>query len=141
MEPYIKKIILPSGRILEVVYYDGVKEEDEMSPLPPRTNASIESCPGCRSTYAALGEYGLMDDIDARNPLWFAHIMCGRCLTWRYVIAHEDEFAEWEESGDMARGMFAIERAIQAIARDSFATWAETFIAAIDHDAILPEDF
>ena len=141
MGHYTKKIVLPSGRTMEVVYFDTTKEEQDMGRLAPKDNA-VSYCPNCNSQAANLpgDEFGLVDPEDPNNDLWWANIMCGECSTWRYVEAPEVEFQAWE-AYVLDPGTNEIAEAWLDADREQFKAWAATFVVALKHDLLGPDDF
>jgi len=100
-----------------------------------KADSGVEFCPNCGSDAAALGDYGY-----ATETHWYAHILCGECLVWRYVEATDEVMQRWETFCLEAYQAF-IERDAERLDRERFKDWAATFICSVRHDAILPEDF
>lgn len=119
MTQYIQKIILPSGRAMEI-----------MVSSPARM---LNECPLC--------EGGLVYPISWKRSSrrWFFDLRCPDC--------HET----WEDSGtDIEADIFDeyLSHGLDAIIKDYETLWTANaieyinrFTNALNHDAIMPEDF
>lgn len=105
-----------------------------------KLNQDLAVCPMCESDAAALGDFNLIKPEDESNDVWYAHVLCGDCHTWRYVEAPEADFQAWE-SHVIDAFAAVIHRDADRLDTDRFKDWAAVFIGSLRHDVILPEDF
>ncbi len=138
----LKRIVLPSGKTIEVVYFESLAAEAEAAPAPApapakpakRTQVDLHVCPECSSelVYPVAWE-------EADESHWSIALRCPNC--------------EWAEDGVYAQGDCdrfddELERGTDALTRDykrlmtaNLADEIERFAHALEVDAILPMDF
>ena len=103
-------------------------------PASFRGPQALSRCPGCsawqvqRVTAYVVG-----------RGLWALTLRCASCPTsWDGVFEQSDVD---RFSATSARQWLALRLERSRIDADNTAEWAERFIVALEHDAILPEDF
>jgi hypothetical protein len=137
----LKRIVLPSGKTIEVVYFESLAAEADAAPAPApaakpaqRTETDLHVCPECSSelVYPIAWE-------EADESHWSITLRCPNC--------------EWDEDGvyaqsDCDRFDDELERGTDALTRDykrlmtaNLADEIERFAHALEVDAILPMDF
>ena len=121
----IRKIILPSGRSIEVVRFDEAPE------TPVR---QLHACPACESELVQPHNWS-----EGTNGSWQMTLECPNCGWLETGTYSETEVELLEERLDAG-----VEEMIDDLRRLTHANMAvevDRFVAALRHDAILPEDF
>jgi hypothetical protein len=145
-----KKIALPGGRTIEIVYFydehdqpetaagtsDQLTAEDDSSEFAPAGDRShaLHECPECNGDLV----YPLQWE-ERGDEGWHITRRCPSC-EWR----HEGEFAqdEVEEFDDMLNeGTECLLTGLRNLSKSNMAADIETLIEAINEDRILPMDF
>jgi hypothetical protein len=122
----VHKIVLPSGRKIEVVRF-----QDEATELRWRP---LHICPHCQARLVqpvAWSETG-----EARWELTLLCPNCGQTTTGVYSQAEVEELEDRLEEG-LSEMLGDLHRLAQANMADEI----DRFVAALEADVILPEDF
>jgi len=120
-----RRIVLPSGRSIEVVRFD-----DSVAS----SSDSLHVCPSCDSELVQPIEWGEVSDerveltLHCPNCYWTCH---GAYLQ-EQVVGLEDRLDD---------GVSAILRDLRRLTTANMAHEIERFAVALAHDLILPEDF
>jgi hypothetical protein len=143
---HIKRIILPSGKAVEIVYFDAEGEQDELAHrtlsdglrLPERTDAdehrNLEECPCCSSTLVYP-----IDWREAPGGRWELELRCPNC-EWRVRDVFGQEQVElFDENLNVATDR--VIDALETAARENMSADIERFVAALEADHIVPFDF
>jgi hypothetical protein len=126
---HIKKIILPSGKSVEIVYFhaeDAVPQED--------VAVDLECCPECDS--------GLVYPVSWReteDDCWEIELRCPNC-EWseRGIYRHQDV----ERFDDVLnRGTDRLIDDLEGLTKANMEADIERFVSALDADLITPFDF
>ena len=130
---YVRRVTLPSGRNIEVVYFEPLAE----APAPargPEPVADLHICPECDRELVYPVEWE-----EASPTHWEVVLRCPSC-EWTEVGTYDqatvDRFDEKLDDGT--------DVLIQDLARLTQANMeeeAERFVSALGADAIWPEDF
>jgi hypothetical protein len=138
----LKRIVLPSGKTIEVVYFDhpaatppAASSVPAPAPAPaPGKPRELHVCPECES-----GLVYPMQWEEADEAHWHITLRCPNC--------------EWSEDGifdqpqcdlfddELERGTDALTRDYKRLMTANLAEEIDRFAAALGSDAILPEDF
>lgn len=121
----IRRIVLPSGRTIEVVRFHDVDET-----LPQ----GLHVCPSC--------DCDLVQPIDwaeAADGKWELFLSCPNCFWASEGTYTEDEVHALEEELDV--GLEDMLRDLQRLTQANMADELERFTFALEGDHILPEDF
>lgn len=122
----VRRIVLPSGKSIEVVRLDDRHE------TPAR--GSLHVCQDCESELVQPLEWRATTD-----DRWELMLYCPNCdWSCRGIYGHE-QVEGLEEQLD--RGVEAIVRDLQRLTSANMADEIERFAAALEADLILPEDF
>ncbi|MCW2926867.1 MAG: hypothetical protein JWM86_835 [Thermoleophilia bacterium] len=130
---HIKKIILPSGKSVEIVYFHA---EDTLTTSEPEggTAVDLESCPDCDS--------GLVYPVSWReteDDCWEIELRCPNC-EWceRGIYRHQDV-----ESFDdvLNRGTDRLIDDLETLTRANMEADIDRFVQALEEDLITPFDF
>jgi hypothetical protein len=138
---YTKRVVLPSGKTIEVVYFkdvDGPRAEqpEPQAPEhpPAETHQDLHVCIACSSELVYPVEW---DEAGPEN--WNVLLHCPNCDVYRegvFTQANVEAFdEELDRSGD------ALARDYKRLLRANMADEIERFVGALAADAILPEDF
>ena len=142
---YVKRVVLPSGKTIEVVYF---KETDRRfrasssrrrGPAGPRASAAeahqdLHVCLECSSELVYPVQW---EESGPEN--WSVLLHCPNCDIYREGIFTQDTVETFDEELD--RGADALARDYKRLMRANMAEEIERFVGALTADAILPEDF
>jgi hypothetical protein len=143
---FIKRVVLPSGKTIEVVYF---KETD----LPqPGVDPAVEDIPAVPENPPAERHQDLHICVDCSSELvypvqweesgpvnWNVLLHCPNCDIYREGIFTQETVEGFDEELD--RGADALARDYMRLMRANMAEEIERFVGALASDAILPEDF
>jgi hypothetical protein len=130
---YVRRVVLPSGRAIEVVYFETLAEDAAASPAggPLR---DLHICPDCDRDLVYPVEW---EEVSPTH--WEVMLRCPNC-EWHCVGTFDqptvDRFDEQLDDGTEIL-MCDLRRMQQANMEDE----TERFVRALNADAILPEDF
>jgi hypothetical protein len=138
-EPHqIKKVQLPSGRTIEVVYF---AEAGEHLPKPaepgyPKAepDQDLHVCLDCHSELVQPAEWD-----EAGPESWLVLLHCPNCDVYREGVFSQTCVEAFDEVLD--EGADDLARDYKRLVRANMATEVERFSQALAADAILPEDF
>jgi hypothetical protein len=143
---FVKRVVLPSGKTIEVVYF---KETD----LPqPAVESPVDDIPGVPQPPAAEPHQELHVCVECSSELvypvqweesgpvnWSVLLHCPNCDIYREGIFTQETVETFDEELD--RGADALARDYKRLMRANMAEEIERFVGALTSDAILPEDF
>ena len=143
---FVKRVVLPSGKTIEVVYF---KETD----LPqPAIDAPVDDIPGVPQAPPAEPHQDLHVCVECSSELvypvqweesgpvnWSVLLHCPNCDVYREGIFTQETVETFDEELD--RGADALARDYKRLMRANMAEEIERFVGALTSDAILPEDF
>ena len=137
----LKRIVLPSGKTIEVVYFESLAaEEDVAAPEAPKAQPEkgaeldLHVCPGCASelVYPVAWE-------EADESHWSITLRCPNCEWGRDGVFAQDACDRFDD--ELERGTDALTRDYKRLMTANLADEIERFAQALDVDAILPMDF
>jgi hypothetical protein len=138
---YTKRVVLPSGKTIEVVYFTDVDDPraalpEAQSPEQPPAEAhqDLHVCIECTSELVYPVEW---DEAGPEN--WNVLLHCPNCDVYREGVFSQANVEEFDEELD--RGGDALARDYKRLLRANMAEEIERFVGALETDAILPEDF
>jgi hypothetical protein len=126
---YVRRVVLPSGRSIEVVYF-----EPDPIALPVEPTPDLHVCPECE---ARLVFPVAWEEYDAVH--WEVSLRCPNC-EWHGVDLYSQEVVDRFDE-ELDRGTEALVRDLKQLTRANMEDEIECFRAALQADAILPEDF
>jgi len=121
----VRRIVLPSGRTIEVVRFREAETE------VPR---GLHICPMCDSELVQPVAW-----CEASERRWDLVLSCPNCHWSTEGVFGEDEVHALEEKLD--QGLADMIRDLQRLTQANMADSVERFTAALKSDQILPEDF
>jgi hypothetical protein len=139
---HVKRVVLPSGKTIEVVYFkhadvppssDAAAEETETYP-PAEADQDLHICLDCESELVYPVEWQ-----ESGPENWSVLLACPDCGIHREGVFSQDTVERFDEELD--RGGEELARDYKRLVRANMAAEADRFAAALAADAILPEDF
>ena len=133
---YVRRVTLPSGRSIEVVYFEPLAAETAGQAAMPATSPVVDLsiCPECDRDLVYP-----VDWEEASVTHWEVELRCPNC-EWNEVGTYDqatvDRFDERLDSGTEA-----LVKDLRRLVQANMEAEAERFAAALDANAILPEDF
>ena len=138
---YVRRVVLPSGKTIEVVYFEehpAVTGTASLQPAPQPGQVSdvtdLHICGGCDSDLV----YPL-DWEEAGPTHWEVTLRCPNC-EWTGTGIFEQELVERFDE-ELDRGTEALVRDLKRLAHANMEDEIERFCTALDADHIVPEDF
>jgi hypothetical protein len=143
---YIKRVVLPSGKTIEVVYF---RDSDEPpasagtsieAPLeapehpPAEVHQELHVCIECSSELVHPVQWE-----ESGPDNWSVLLHCPNCGVYREGIFAQETVECFDEELD--RGADALARDYKRLMRANMAEEMERFVGALQADAILAEDF
>jgi hypothetical protein len=122
----VRRIVLPSGKSIDVVRFDGGQEATATDGL--------HVCQECESELVQPVDWHATTD-----DRWELTLYCPNCDWNCHGIYGHDQVERLEEQLDV--GVEAIVRDLQRLTSANMADEIERFAAALEADLILPEDF
>ena len=131
---YVKRVVLPSGKTIEVVYFKDALEEDTSFRPAVEPDQALHVCASCESELV----YPVSWD-EAGEETWSVLMRCPECEAFREGVFGQATVEAFDEELD--RGTDALMADYRRLCRANMAEEVERFTAALDAGAILPEDF
>src|SRR5262245_8864335 len=136
---FVKRVVLPSGKTIEVVYF---KETDQPAPEAPdvpqhppaEPDQDLHVCIECKTDLVYPVQWE-----EAGPENWSVLLHCPNCDVYREGVFTQDTVEGFDEELD--RGADALARDYKRLMRANMAEEIERFAGALQADAILPEDF
>jgi len=123
---HIKRVVLPSGKTIEVVYF-----KDDVDSEPDQELHICVSC-GSGLAFPVFWE-------EASRESWRVALRCPECETVREGVFNQATVDAFDEQ--LEAGTDALTADLRRLCRANMAEEIERFAAALDAGAILPEDF
>ena len=133
---HIRRVVLPSGRSIEVVYFDAVGETPAAAPDIAFETATqgLHVCPECSKDMVYPVDW---DEVSPTH--WEVSLRCPGC-EWTYVGVY-DQVTVDQFDDELDRGTEALVRDLKRLTRANMEEEAELFAEALAADAIWPMDF
>jgi len=136
---YVKRVVLPSGKTIEVVYFkdgDGPRPEAQVAPQhpPAQDHQELHLCVECSCDLVYPVQW---EESGPEN--WSVLLHCPNCDVYREGVFTQDNVEEYDEELD--RGADALARDYKRLMRANMADEIDRFVGALGAGAILPEDF
>ena len=137
----LKRIVLPSGKTIEVVYFESLAAEADTAPVEtpaaqpqPGVDQDLHVCPECSSelVYPVAWE-------EADESHWSITLRCPNCEWAEDGVYAQDDCDRFDD--ELERGTDALTRDYRRLMTANLADEIERFAQALDVDAILPMDF
>jgi ribosomal protein S27E len=131
---YVKRVVLPSGKTIEVVYFKDTIEQDSSFRTVTEPDQALHVCPACSSELVYPTGW---DEADGDS--WHVQLRCPDCEHRREGVFSQPTVEAFDEELD--NGTHALTADYRRLCRSNLAEELERFTAALDSDALLPEDF
>jgi hypothetical protein len=134
---YVKRVVLPSGKTIEVVYFKDVPTEppaEAPQEQHPEPDQQLHICFECESELVYPVEWR-----EAGPENWTVLLHCPDCDVHREGVFTQETVERFDEELD--RGSEVLARDYGKLMRANMAEEIERFVGALQADAILPEDF
>ena len=133
---YVRRVVLPSGRAIEVVYFDPqpASAEPAAAAHAPATHEELHVCPECSAGLVYPVEW---EEISGTH--WQVDLRCPNCEYFHTGTYDQDVVDRFDDELD--RGTAAVVRDLKRLTRANMEEEIERFGKALDSDAIWPMDF
>jgi hypothetical protein len=132
---YVRRVVLPSGRAIEVVYFENQPAHaPHASPRTASHPVDLHVCPECDKALVYPVEWE-----EASSTHWEVQLRCPNC-EWLTVGLYDQETVDrFDEALD--HGTEALVRDLKRLTRANMEEEVERFSSALASDAIWPMDF
>jgi len=132
---FVKKVVLPSGKTIEVVLFgDAALAEPAPRHPPAEPDQELHVCLDCESELVYPVEW---EESGAEN--WTVVLHCPNCDVYRDGVFTQDAVEAFDEELD--RGADLLAGDYHRLVRANMAWEIERFVGALNAGAILAEDF
>jgi hypothetical protein len=130
---YVRRVVLPSGKTIEVVYFEDTTAAAPGVPADVETTG-LHVCGGCASelVYPTAWE-------EAGPHHWEVSLRCPNCH-WEGTGVFGQELVERFDE-ELDRGTEAVVRDLRRLAQANMEAEVDRFVRALDAGHIVPEDF
>jgi len=129
---HVRRVVLPSGKTVEVVYFQDLAVRDTEAAAEPGT-AELHVCVACSS------ELAYPVDWEEAGEDWEVTVRCPSC-EWRQTgVYAQDAVDRFDDRLD--RGTEAVIRDLQRLMQANMENEIERFVEALEADLIVPDDF
>jgi hypothetical protein len=129
---YVRRVVLPSGRAIEVVYFENMPTSPAAGSAREATDLHV--CPECDKHLVYPVEWQ-----EASVTHWEVQLRCPNC-EWQTVGLYDQETVDRFDE-ELDRGTEALVRDLKRLTRANMEEEAERFSSALASDAIWPMDF
>ena len=131
---YVRRVVLPSGRAIEVVYFETLADEAAAAIPSSGPTRDLHLCPCCDRDLVYPVEW---EEVSPTH--WEVLLRCPNC-EWSEVDTFDQPTVDrFDEQLDI--GTEILLRDLKRLQQANMEEEIDRFVAAIDADAILPEDF
>jgi hypothetical protein len=142
----LKRIVLPSGKTIEVVYFEhpaaAPPEASAAAPAPAPAPASeprveerdLHVCPDCESTLVYPVQWE-----EADESHWQITLRCPNCERTEEGVFGQEQCDGFDD--ELERGTDALTRDYKRLMTANLAEEIDRFAKALEVDGILPADF
>jgi hypothetical protein len=130
--PYVRRVVLPSGKTIEVVYFG-----DETTAAPRHTAEPADDLHLCGTCESEL--VYPVDWDEASDTHWEVTLRCPNCEWSGTGVFEQDIVERFDEELD--RGTEALVRDLKRLMQANMEDEIERFVSALQDGHIVPEDF
>jgi hypothetical protein len=132
----VRRVVLPSGKTIEVVYFEDAPAETEAAPEAPAAPPArpINVCEDCGS-----GLVYPLDWQEADDHHWEMTLRCPECESVETGVYDFRSVESFEEELD--RGTEQLVADLRRLSQANMEEDVARFAMALEADAVLPEDF
>jgi hypothetical protein len=127
---YVRRVVLPSGRSIEVVYF----ESSPLPRIPAEPSQDLHVCPECDRGLVYPVEW---EEVSPTH--WEVLLRCPNCEWGELGVYDQSTVDRFDEELDF--GTETLMRDLQRLTKANMEEEADRFAAALASDALLPEDF
>jgi hypothetical protein len=131
---YVRRVVLPSGRAIEVVYFDNQPAHTPVGAGAAHEVIDLHVCPDCAKQLVYPVEWE-----EASQTHWEVQLRCPNC-EWTTVGLYAQETVDRFDE-ELDRGTEALVRDLKRLTRANMEEEMERFTSALASDAIWPMDF
>jgi hypothetical protein len=131
---YVRRVVLPSGKTIEVVYFDETQALDAASPGLAEVGEDLHVCDECSSDLVYPVEW---DEAGATH--WEVTLRCPNCEWFGTGVFSQDAVERFDEELD--RGTEQLVRDLKRMMHANMEDEIERFVHALEADHIQPDDF
>jgi hypothetical protein len=141
---YVRRVVLPSGKTIEVVYFQDDVQEDQAleavaeapvaEPGAGDTLTELHVCESCAAPLVYPTEWE-----EAGPSHWEVALRCPNCEWSGNGVFHQEVVERFDEELD--RGTEAVMRDLKRLMHANMEEQIDRFVAALHADQILPMDF
>jgi hypothetical protein len=134
---YVRRVVLPSGKTIEVVYFEehpAVAEAEHPLPAEVTESGDLHLCGSCGSDLVYPLEWE-----EAGSTHWEVVLRCPNCEWAGTGVFDQHSVERFDEELD--RGTEALVGDLKSLMQANMEAEIERFVAALECDALLPEDF
>jgi hypothetical protein len=131
---YVRRVVLPSGKTIEVVYFDETQALDAASPGLAEVGEDLHVCGECSSDLVYPVEW---DEAGATH--WEVTLRCPNCEWYGTGVFSQDVVERFDEELD--RGTEQLVRDLKRMMHANMEDEIERFVHALEADHIQPDDF
>jgi hypothetical protein len=132
---YVRRVVLPSGRAIEVVYFETLADEAAAAAIPAGGAVrDLHLCPCCDRDLVYPVEW---EEVSPTH--WEVLLRCPNC-EWTEVDTFDQPTVDrFDEQLDI--GTEILLRDLKRLQQANMEEEIDRFVRAVNADAILPEDF
>ena len=143
----LKRIVLPSGKTIEVVYFENPSAEPPAepsaaapapapapAPQPQVEERDLHICPGCDSNLVYPVQWE-----EADESHWHITLRCPNCEHCEEGVFGQEQCDGFDD--ELERGTDALTRDYKRLVTANMSEEIDRFSAALHADAIFPSDF
>jgi hypothetical protein len=129
--PYVRRVVLPSGKTIEVVYFG---DDPTASQPTSETTTDLHVCGTCDSELVYP-----IDWEEIGETHWEVRLRCPNCEWSGTGVFEQDTVERFDEELD--RGTEALVRDLKRMMQANMEDEIDRFVIALQADHIVPEDF
>ena len=131
---HVKKIILPSGKAVEIVYFNSEPGVMEATPDEPLNTVALDMCPDCTSEFVQPTEWFELDP-----GRWQIDRLCPNC-GWESSDVHSEAEVEQYDIA-LSDGADQMVETLDELQHENMEREIEEFVTALEAGHIQPMDF
>ena len=131
---YVRRVVLPSGRAIEVVYFETLADEAAAAIPAVGPVRDLHLCPCCDRDLVYPVEW------EETSPThWEVLLRCPNCEWSEVDVLDQQTVDQFDEQLDI--GTEILLRDLKRLQQANMEEEIDRFVRAVNADAILPEDF
>ena len=129
--PYVRRVVLPSGKTIDVVYFGDETTTTRPTPEPAR---DLHVCDTCDSELVYPTDWE-----EVGETHWEVLLRCPNCEWTGTGVFDQDTVERFDEELD--RGTEALVRDLKNLMQANMEDEIDRFVSALEAGHIVPEDF